>query len=115
MQVRFVGTRLEIEGGNSRQLVLQPGLTKVDLPVVARTSGQFEIGVEMRTSDGNLVISRTDIRVRSTAFSGVGLFLGGGALAFLALWWIIRGTLRRGPTSRADDEPAPPPPAEPLR
>lgn len=110
VEVRFSGARLEIEGGRSRLLELQPGLTKVDLPVVARTSGQFEIGVEMRTADGDLTISRTSIRVRSTAFSGVGLLLGGGALAFLAVWWIR--TLRRSRRATEDEpEPADPDPS----
>jgi hypothetical protein len=99
VNVRFSGTRLEIVGGNERVVTLQPGITRLSIPVVARTSGQFTIAVGLRTVDRRLHISTTMLQVRSTAFSGVGLVLGGGALLFLAVWWFRSWrTGRRGRT-----------------
>jgi hypothetical protein len=87
VDVRFTGTRLDIVGGNRRVLELQPGINRLNLPVIARTSGQFTIVVRVRTVDRQVLIASTEMRVRSTAFSGIGLLIGGGAIVFLAVWW----------------------------
>jgi hypothetical protein len=103
VDVRFTGTRLDIVGGNRRVLVLQPGINRLNLPVIARTSGQFTIEVRVRTVDREVLITSTEMRVRSTAFSGVGLLIGGGALLFLAVWWFHSWRTGRSAASREDE------------
>ena len=39
------------------------------------------------TTAGNIPIQSTQLRVRSTFVSGVGIFLTVAAVLFLALWW----------------------------
>ena len=93
VHVNFFAPRLDFRDGDERSLVLQPGPNRVDLEVVARTSGQFNLTVETLTADQEVVLSRERLSVRSTAFSGVGLLLGGGAIFVIILWWVR--TLRR--------------------
>jgi hypothetical protein len=103
VDVRFTGTRLDIVGGNRRVLDLQPGITRLNLPVIARTSGQFTIQVGVRTVDRRVLITSTEMRVRSTAFSGVGLLIGGGALLFLAAWWFRSWRSGRSAAAHEDE------------
>jgi len=66
--------------------------------VRARTSGAFPLQVTLRAPQGNLVLASTRFTVRSTAASGVGVFLSVGAALFLLAWW---GThLHRGRRDR---------------
>ena len=103
VDVRFTGTRLDIVGGNRRVLELQPGITRLNLPVIARTSGQFTIQVRVRTVDRQVLIASTEMRVRSSAFSGIGLLIGGGAILFLAVWWFRSWRTGRAADSRQDE------------
>jgi hypothetical protein len=70
--------------------------------------------------DGSIVLDRSTFDVRSTAISGVGIFLSIGAGLFLAIWWARhwRDTRRSrrlvpaptdGPPSPTDGDPVPPP------
>ena len=43
--------------------------------------------VTLTTADDQFLISTTEMTVRSTAFSSIGLFVTIGALLFLAFWW----------------------------
>jgi hypothetical protein len=61
--------------------------TRVPINVRTRASGDSALDVTLQTPDGGLVIDRTRVTVRSTAFSGVGVVLSVGAGTFLALWW----------------------------
>lgn len=106
--LRFVGRRLEFNDGRSRRLVLQPGSNAFTVPVLVRTSGDFTARMEIRTADDRVLINSTTIRVRSTAVSGVGVLLGGGALAFLIVWWAmtIRRDRRRRKSPGAESPPS---------
>jgi len=93
------GDKLEFPGHEDGHipLTLTEEVTRVPVDVRARASGDSALDVTLQTPDGGLVIDRTRVTVRSTAFSGVGVVLSVGAGTFLALWWgrhII--TARRG-------------------
>jgi hypothetical protein len=55
--------------------------------VQTRASGAFPLLVTLVSPDGNLVVSRSTLTVRSTAASGLGLFLSAAAGLFLLAWW----------------------------
>ncbi|MCU1451702.1 MAG: hypothetical protein JWP02_3872 [Acidimicrobiales bacterium] len=55
--------------------------------VQTRASGAFPLLVTLASPDGSLVVSRSTLTVRSTAASGLGLFLSGAAGLFLLAWW----------------------------
>src|SRR5205807_854311 len=57
------------------------------IPIVARTAGVFTLVVALESPDGALTLASSKYTVRSTAASGVGVFLSIGAALFLALWW----------------------------
>lgn len=63
--------------------------------VQARTSGSFPLRVRVTSPDGELLIAERQVFVRSSAASGVGIFLSAGAAAFLAVWWARHAFGRR--------------------
>jgi hypothetical protein len=67
--------------------------------VQTRASGAFPLLVTLQSPDGSLVVSHTQITVRSTAASGVGLLLSAAAGLFLLIWWarhFLHGRRARG-------------------
>jgi hypothetical protein len=67
--------------------------------VQTRASGAFPLLVTLQSPDGSLVVSHTQITVRSTAASGVGLLLSAAAGLFLLIWWgrhVLHGRRARG-------------------
>jgi hypothetical protein len=74
---------------------LRPGTNIIDVPVTARSSGQFSLDVTVRSTDGRLVLSEGQISVRSTATSVVAIVLSLGALAVLGVWWFRTSRKRR--------------------
>lgn len=71
--------------------------TTLKVPVETRTSGVFPIDVYLYppgSPNGSRWLAHDQDTVRSTAVSGVALFLIGGALLALVLWW--GRDLRRG-------------------
>jgi hypothetical protein len=82
------------------QVRLEPDVTRVELRVEARSSGDAPLDIRVTSPDGRLAVAETRVAVRTTAVSGVGLVLMGGALAFLAVWWtrtIVREHRARRP------------------
>lgn len=73
--------------------------TRIELEVVARSSGDAPLDIRLTTPDGGRVLDESRITVRTTAFSGVGVVLMGAAAVFLAVWW-TRTILRERRTSR---------------
>src|SRR5262249_48058798 len=100
----FNGNRLEANDGRPRRVTLQPGPNTIVVPVLARTSGDFRMAVEVRTADDSILLTSTDVRIRSTVVSGVGVGIAIGALAFLVIWW--GATIRRDRRRRNEpDDP----------
>jgi hypothetical protein len=73
--------------------------TRVELRVIARSSGDAPLDILLTTPDGRRLLGQSRITVRTTAFSGVGVVLMGAAAAFLAVWW-TRTILRERRTAR---------------
>lgn len=74
-------------GSENCQLTLSHATTTLQIPVVVRTSGAFQLFLEIETPDGSRQMAAGTDSVRSTAISGVGLALMIGAALFLAAWW----------------------------
>jgi len=99
--LRARSPRLQIEGGDSRRIVLEPGENIVDLPVEVQAPGQSLLRVELLTPDGGVQLASLDVPVRSTAISGVGAALSIVSIAFLLGWWIHTHRRKRREESRA--------------
>ena len=100
VQIRFESEKLEFPSGavpaeaGCRQsaagfaCTLPPRNTTIRFPVVTRASGTFPLQMTVTSEDGNLALGSARYTVRSTAVSGVGIFLTIGAGIFLAIWWL---------------------------
>jgi Family of unknown function (DUF6049) len=87
VRVRLTSDKLVFPDGSERELVLPPRNTTVRFKVGSRTSGTFTMALTVTSIDGALVIKSTNVTVRSTFVSGVGIFVTAGAGVFLAGWW----------------------------
>jgi hypothetical protein len=87
VRVRLRSNQLEFPEGAELDLQVPPGQLREDVPVRARTSGAFRLGVELTSPDGTIVLDEATFTIRSTAVSGVGLVLSVGAGLFLLVWW----------------------------
>jgi hypothetical protein len=108
--------KLDFPDGASQRRRLLEGPNRIEVPVVARTSGAFPLRITVTSPDGVLTVGRAQVTVRSTAVSGVGVVLSVGALLVLVVWWARHWrTARRNrrlvdpdpPTSGNPDEAAP--------
>ena len=84
--VKLQSDKLEFPGGPQG-----PGPDPVEhnraLPRRGPDVGTFPIRIVLESPDGKLTIGRARLTVRSTATSGLGVFISTGAALFLALWW----------------------------
>jgi hypothetical protein len=88
--------RLEFPEGNVITVKLGAKETvNRQVQVKTRATGDTPIQVIVQTPGGARQLQSTRYNVRSTAVSGVGLFLTIGAAGFLALWWIRHIRLTR--------------------
>jgi hypothetical protein len=98
IEVRLDSSKLTFPKGSS-QLVTLHGPTRLEFPVEARASGTFPLTVEFLTPVGAAAVDTpTRFTVRSTALSGIGIFLSLGAIAILGGWWATH--LRRARQAR---------------
>ncbi len=79
--------KLNFPDGDAQRLRLLEGPNRIEVPVVARTSGAFPLRITVTSPDGVLTVGRAQVTVRSTAVSGVGVVLSVGALLVLVVWW----------------------------
>ncbi|MFN8016484.1 MAG: DUF6049 family protein [Acidimicrobiia bacterium] len=95
--VTIDSNKLSFPKASRFKITLKSQNTTVKIPVRAKTSGSFPVTIKVLTPKNSVSIVEQSATVRSTAFSGVGLFIAIGALIFLSLWWAthIRKTKSR--------------------
>lgn len=106
-RLRVDSDKLTFPSGSTRELELTNVNTTERFSVLARTSGAFPVRVILESPEGDLVLGRSLFTVRSTAASGVGVALSGGAILVLAAWWARHGIQTRR-AGRPDDSPVEP-------
>ncbi|HEY5014512.1 MAG TPA: DUF6049 family protein, partial [Acidimicrobiia bacterium] len=87
VKVHLSSSKLTFPDGSEQVLELPTRNTTMRFRVEARTSGTFTMRVTLTTADDQFTIATTEMTVRSTAFSSIGVLLTVGALLFLAVWW----------------------------
>jgi hypothetical protein len=101
IHIALASDKLLFPDGTDRNVTLEPGKNQtVRIAVETRSSGSFPLLMTVTTTDG-LPIQTSEVTVRSSFVSGVGVFLTVGAIVFLAVWWgwDIRRRRRRRPTA----------------
>jgi hypothetical protein len=111
VRIELASSQLEFPEGEVITQQLQPGVTRIDVPVRSRTSGAFPLGVRVTSPDGTLVLDESTFDIRSTAVTGVGLLLSIGAGLFLAVWWARHWRSSRRSRHLVPAGPAAPTPA----
>ncbi len=101
IHLSLASDKLVFPDGTDRDIVLEPGKNQtVRIAVETRSSGTFPLVMTVTTA-GGLPIQTSEVTVRSSFVSGVGVFLTVGAVVFLAIWWgwDIRRRRRRRQTA----------------
>jgi hypothetical protein len=99
VRVMLESDKLDFPDGRAREIVLPPRSSTEHVDVETLTPGRFPLLLTVTSPDGEIVVSSARIDVRSTAVSGVGVFLTAGAGFVLAAWWI--NDLRKRHRARA--------------
>lgn len=88
-------------------LVLEPGVNVVDVPVQTRSNGTFPVTFFLRTPTGDVPIGQPlELTARVNAVTGLGQLITVGAMLVLASWWFSHLRSRRR-AQRANDDSAP--------
>lgn len=87
VKVHLDSNQLEFPDGTVRDEELLPGTTRLNLDVRTRASGAFPLDITITSPDDAIELDHTTFTIRSTAVSGVGVFLSAGAGLFLLVWW----------------------------
>ena len=81
------GDELSVGRRSYDDIELTSESTPLVVPVHVRSPGTFPLFVTITSPDGRLELARSEVTIRSTAYSGVGVALSVGAGLFLLLWW----------------------------
>ena len=110
VKVRLRSSKLAFPEGNERLVTITDGAAPVRVPIEARTSGTFPVTIDVLTPIGDQVVApSSQLTVRSTGLSGLGLALSVGALLVLALWWtrhVLSTRRAKRATAAAIDHPS---------
>jgi hypothetical protein len=91
--VELVSTQLDLD--ETEPYEISSAQQRLNVPVTTRASGIFRLTVRLVTPDGIPIGDAQQIRVRSTDFNEIALGITFGALAFLILFYAVRGIRRR--------------------
>jgi hypothetical protein len=95
VRLQLSSDRLEFPEGSQIDIELDQEITTVEVPVRARTTGSFQMAVAVTSPDGVLAVTASEITIRSTAISSVGVVLSIGAGLVLLTWWLRHWRERR--------------------
>jgi hypothetical protein len=87
VRVRLESDQLRFPGGSERLVTLPPQNTTERFTVETRAPGAFPLVITVTSPDGQMVVNRSKLTIRSTVVSGVGKLLTAGAGVFLMVWW----------------------------
>ena len=102
--------RLDFPDGPTTEVLLTPGLNRIDLPVEVQAPGSSLLRIELTSPDSALALREVTVTVRSSSISGVGAALSVLSVLVLALWWTRTFRARRstvaaqGSTGSGDGE-----------
>ncbi len=84
---------LDFPEGSEVVRLLEPGPNRIDIPIIARASGDSPIRIQVLSPDGLVLLGSAEVLVRTFAFSGVGIAIGVIAIIVLFVWWLrhVRG------------------------
>ncbi len=99
----FDSEKLEFPDGRQVDIRLEPGTNRVDVPVLARASGDSPIRIQVLSPDRVVLLSSSEVVVRTFAVSGVGVVIGAIAIVVLLAWWLRH---RRATRSRVAPHPS---------
>ena len=85
--VGVTSEKLRFPAGDQLELVLQPGVNPIEIPVETIGSGDARIQISVTSPDGRLNLAAGSVDIRSTAVSGLGLMVSLISLAILLTWW----------------------------
>ncbi len=86
--VRFASEKLDFPDGRERIVTLDAsGPTTVPIRVRSRSAGGATLEIEILSPDQRYQLDDSQVVVRSTVVSGVGLIISALAIVFLSLWW----------------------------
>lgn len=88
VRIRLTSAKLSLPEGEKIVVVPAQASTAVDMPVIARSNGQFPVTLQMFTPEGDLPISPiSTLTARVNALAGLGQLVTGIALLLLLSWW----------------------------
>lgn len=111
--IRIRSDRLAFPEGELLPVRVEEDVLRIDVPVEALATGSVPVFVELWTADDRIRLDARQLNVRSTAVSGVGLFISLGALVVLVVWWARTWRSNRRDRSATADE-APVTSAQPM-
>jgi len=91
--VELVSTQLDLN--ETEPYEIAAAQQRLNVPVTTRSSGIFRLTVQLVTPEGIPIGESQQIRVRSTDFNAIALGITFGALAFLILFYAVRGIRRK--------------------
>jgi hypothetical protein len=93
VEVDMTSDKLDLP--DSDPIDIAPGRKRVEINVTTQTSGTSRVFVQLRTPDGLEISDVTQIRVNSTVFNEIALGITFGAIAFVVIYYSVRGIRRR--------------------
>ena len=95
---------LDFPEGSEVIQMLEPGPNRIDIPIIARASGDSPIRIQVLSPDGLVLLGSAEVLVRTFAFSGVGIAIGVIAIIVLFVWWLRHGRGDRDTVAAISDE-----------